>query len=231
MTRINDYRYKDAHLIIQGDFHIAINEACVISGHGPSRKVTVTFSEHRWIVKDRERAKMHGEILTERLKDFHKGNLSEDVLATMASICMDHYLIGEKQGWLSRISPAFTHDCDDCVFMGAIANDEEPFLLDLYYCPSASPYPTVIARYGSAPHENKSGILFGMFNLDDDLREAYMRANGMGLINGIKLPRLNAMDHGIGSSSKSWKPRAVAAVIPDESFGTSFLVRDDDEST
>lgn len=103
------------------------------------------------------------------------------------------------------------HDCDDCIFLGpATAEHETPVkedqvsehgasTVDLYYCPTARPFPTVIARYGDEPWEFKSGILFGMFALDDDLKEAYQRASAYGLINGLKLPHLNAIDQGSGS--------------------------------
>ncbi len=234
MTHIRGHKYKDTHLLIQGDFILAVNEACVILGDILSRKVEVAFSEHKWIAKDKDLAKLHGDDLIERLKNFYNGSLSEEVLFSIASVCMDHYIAGEKQGWIKRVLPTFVHDCDDCIFMGIIANDEENFLLDLYYCPENKPYPTVIARYGSALHESKGGILFGMFGLDDDLQEAYIRASGMGLVNGVKLPRINALDTGRSGTTMSANLQAALEYSrksdSDKELGMSFLVRDDDGS-
>lgn len=210
MTHFDDPRFKDAHLLQQGDFIIAVNECCAVVGNGPQHRVFVSFFSYRWNVHDVERATMEAELLKERLNDMHRNPMNEHTLADLATMCLDHYRRAEKQGWMEEIRPFWKHDCEDCIYLGpATAARETPpkddrvtmpdgLEVDLYYCPEARPFPTVIARYGSEPHEYKSGILFGMMALDDDLKEAYQRATSYGLINGIVLPRLNAIDQGPG---------------------------------
>jgi len=69
-------------------------------------------------------------------------------------------------------SPKFKHDCEACTFLGT-HNDH-----DLYYCGQTS-VPTVIARYGHAGPDYKSGLV--MADFDDELGEARDRAEKKGL--------------------------------------------------
>ncbi|MBW2168318.1 MAG: hypothetical protein JRG69_03485 [Deltaproteobacteria bacterium] len=209
---IDDPRYKDAHMLDQGDFRIAVNECCAVIGNGPERRISISFLSYRWDVLDEVKSKMHAELLKERLNGFERNRLDFKVLVDIATVCMDHYKLGEEQGWLREIKPYWEHDCKDCIFLGpmveggSVAEKNDQTLeeipvwprLDLYYCPNKAPFPTVIVRHGNEGHEYKSGILFGMFDLDDDLHEAYQRATLMGLLSGIKLPRINALDMGRG---------------------------------
>jgi len=207
-TRID--RFNDGILLQQGDYIMAVNESCNVVGNGPERRVFISFFSYRWHVHDVERAKMEAELLKERLDDAHHNPLTEHTLADMATMCLEHYRRGERQGWLEEIPPMWEHDCDDCIFLGpATADHHTPVkedqvsehgktTVDLYYCPTERPFPTVIARYGSQPHEYKSGLLFGQFSLEPDLTEAYNRATAYGLINGIKMPRLNVIDQSEG---------------------------------
>lgn len=51
-------------------------------------------------------------------------------------------------------SPAnFPHDCEACVYLGAVDGK------DLYFC-AGSKVPTVIARYGESPEDYDSGLAF-----------------------------------------------------------------------
>lgn len=207
-TRIE--KFNDGVMLQQGDYIMAVNESCNVVGNGPERRVFVSFFSYRWHVNDVERAQMEAELLKARLDDAHRSELTEHTLAGLAAMCLEHYRRGERQGWVQEIPPMWEHDCDDCIFLGpATADHQTPVkedqvsehgasTVDLYYCPTARPFPTVIARYGGEPWEYKSGILFGMFALDDDLKEAYQRASAYGLINGLKLPHLNAIDQGPG---------------------------------
>jgi hypothetical protein len=231
MVRFRDPNYKDAHLLEQGDFIIAVNECCAVVGNGPELRVFVSFFSYRWHVNDVERAKMEAELLKTRLDDMHRSELTEHTLADLAAMCLEHYRRGERQGWMEEIKRFYEHDCDDCIFLGpATENHETPIKddrvteakpgeVDLYYCPRERPFPTVIARYGARPHEYKSGILFGMFDLDDDLREAYQRATAYGLINGLKLPHLNVIDQGKGSiGALIGTMDDVVVNVPDKSY-------------
>lgn len=209
-TRIADDRYRDARFLVQGDYVIAVNESCAVIGNGPERRVTVSFFSYRWDVLDETKAKMHADLLKARLDDMHRSELDEHTLAELADVCLGHYRLGEEQGWLKEIKPRHLHDCPECIFLGPASSTREYVPkdgrttysdmtdVDLYYCPKERPHATVIARYGSEGHEYKSGILFGMFGMDDDLKEAYQRASLTGLINGLVLPRMNAIDQGDG---------------------------------
>lgn len=233
--RIHDKNYRDAHGFVQGDHIIAVNESCAVIGHGPDRRVSVSFFSYRWNVLDEDRAKMNAELLRERLEDFERSVITADTMSAMAAECLTHYKIGEREGWLEEIPAIWEHDCEDCIFLGPMTADggipsvkkdqttnESPLepRVDLYYCPEARPFPTVIARYGPDGPDYKSGMLFGMFDLDPDLKEAYRRATSYGLVNGVKLPRLNAIDQGTGSIG-----RVISEDELDE-LGTSFLVKE-----
>jgi hypothetical protein len=69
-------------------------------------------------------------------------------------------------------APRYTHDCDQCVFLGWY---EE---CDLYFC--ARNIVTVIARYGNDGHEYTSGLTFT--DVDPELAEAKKRAVERGLL-------------------------------------------------
>jgi hypothetical protein len=210
MISINDPRFREAHLLQQGNFIIAVNECCAVVGNGPEHRVFVSFFSYRWDVHDVERAAMEAELLKARLGDMLRGTLNKHTLADIATMCLEHYRRGERDGWIEEIHPFWQHDCEDCIFLGPATMDHETppkkdqvtqstaSRVDLYYCPENRPFPTVIARFGAIPREYKSGILFGMMDLDGDLKEAYQRATSYGLINGIVLPHLNAIDQGPG---------------------------------
>lgn len=210
MATIIDKKYRDPHFIQQGDFVIAVNESCAVIGNGKDRRVNVSFFSYRWNVLDVDRAKMNAELLKTRLDDMHRSAVTEHTLVELAAVCLDHYRIGEEQGWLEEIKPRYPHDCDDCIFLGPSTDTREVHPkddrttwskateIDLYYCPEQRPYPTVIARYGPDGPQYKSGLLFGQFELDPDLTEAYKRAISYGLLQGVRMPRINVIDQGEG---------------------------------
>lgn len=49
-------------------------------------------------------------------------------------------------------SPRYTHDCEDCTFLGFHKH------FDLYFCEQGGAGPTVIARYGDHGSEYSSGL-------------------------------------------------------------------------
>jgi len=73
------------------------------------------------------------------------------------------------------MSKRFPHDCSCCHFLG---QHEE---YDLYYC-EVSPAPTVIARFGSEPHEYGSGMLFADLGVEPFLT-AKKKAEEQGFLN------------------------------------------------
>lgn len=76
----------------------------------------------------------------------------------------------------------FKHDCDKCTSLGEFIYDKEKF--DLYWCASAVPFPSMIARYGNSGHEYISYPLHsGLFNqpLFEPVKEILARATELGL--------------------------------------------------
>lgn len=67
----------------------------------------------------------------------------------------------------------FTHDCDDCVFLGHEKSS------DLYFC-SQGGMPTVIARHSSEGPDYTSGLIFA--DRDPALAEAKRLATEKGLL-------------------------------------------------
>jgi cytochrome c peroxidase len=53
------------------------------------------------------------------------------------------------------------HNCEHCQTIGTIKDSEFKRTYDLYYCEIGAK-PTVIARYGSEPHEYMSGMASAM---------------------------------------------------------------------
>lgn len=68
---------------------------------------------------------------------------------------------------MTENTPLHTHDCTCCIFLGRYENKNFAEELDLYYCPSQSLTPTVIARYSSEPSEYLSNLLFPRYYLED----------------------------------------------------------------
>jgi len=68
----------------------------------------------------------------------------------------------------------FTHDCDDCIFLGQYNE------FDLYFCPKEST--TVIARYGDEGGDYHSGLEFARSKRIPQLVEAFNRAINKGYI-------------------------------------------------
>ena len=55
-------------------------------------------------------------------------------------------------------TPTFEHDCVNCIFLDTVhGHYEEEDTHDLYYCDGE---PTVVARYGNAGYEYRSGLEF-----------------------------------------------------------------------
>lgn len=71
--------------------------------------------------------------------------------------------------------PRFTHDCDQCKYLGQIQDD---ISYDLYYCPQGGHHPTVLARFGNEGPDYKSGAFRG--TRDVVLAEAMSRAEQKG---------------------------------------------------
>lgn len=73
------------------------------------------------------------------------------------------------------VTPMFTHDCEQCVFLGHYNNH------DLYYCghPDVQQgIPTLIARWGNDGPEYSSGMAF--VGTIPEITEAYRRAKKLG---------------------------------------------------
>ena len=66
--------------------------------------------------------------------------------------------------------PKFKHDCEGCEFLATIQVMEIDIppkadcTYDLYYCPSPSRVPTLIARYGDGGAQYLSGVEFADVN-------------------------------------------------------------------
>lgn len=69
--------------------------------------------------------------------------------------------------------PQFTHDCDQCTFLGRHKE------FDLYHCLQGGKMPTVLARWSSNGPDYKSGLPFIV--RDPDMAEAWRRADARGL--------------------------------------------------
>ena len=59
---------------------------------------------------------------------------------------------------IEPLTPAFEHDCDECVFLGRYEDH------DLYLCPQGG-MPTVVARWGNDGPEYTSGREVTLGNL------------------------------------------------------------------
>jgi hypothetical protein len=75
--------------------------------------------------------------------------------------------------------PQYTHDCEDCVFLGRFENK------DLYFCSQnqgkgISKMPTIISRFGNEPQNYISGLWLAENN--HFLKEAHRRAKEKGLL-------------------------------------------------
>lgn len=53
----------------------------------------------------------------------------------------------------SVLTPQFTHDCEDCKFLGRDHLDNDP--VDVYVCPQDT-FPTIVIRFSSKPGEYTS---------------------------------------------------------------------------
>jgi hypothetical protein len=76
----------------------------------------------------------------------------------------------------------FPNSSDAQTFLGSFDGH------DLYFDPQVG-LPTVIARYGAAGHEYKSGMEFARRGLDPHLVEARLRAMDRGLIHDTLKPK------------------------------------------
>jgi hypothetical protein len=83
---------------------------------------------------------------------------------------------------LPENQPQFTHDCDNCTFLGRheLTDGRFPGKYDLYHC-TAQGSATVIARYGNEGEQYTSGIVIGKQYPDSPLAEALRRAVSRGL--------------------------------------------------
>jgi len=68
-------------------------------------------------------------------------------------------------------APQFEHDCNKCLFYGRVNNSH-----DLWYCPTAIPFPTMIVRhssegsdYESAPEPYSHGMVWGAWQIKNQL--------------------------------------------------------------
>lgn len=95
--------------------------------------------------------------------------VKDDSIITPSLTTLENNMIAIPQE-----TPTFTHDCDECKFLGQI-HDE--ILYDLYFCPQGG-RPTVIARFGNEGSQYKSGLYGGMHDLV--LYEAKKRATARG---------------------------------------------------
>lgn len=222
-------RSGEHRLFIQGDCSFAVNDVCVVVLREEARtSSTVTFFTYRWHQSDKERAIVQGEVLRQRISAFKRKKWVSafDLLTGIAGTCLEGYQLAQRQGWMHRIDPAWEHDCKHCIYLGPMTEADEPVkspgmdmhrvvtnTTDLYYCPVARPYPTVIARTGSRPSEYQSGILFGIDGFPPELNEAYRRAQYMCLLSGVSLPMINVLDSGKGSGkSGAWYGRLASDV-------------------
>lgn len=55
------------------------------------------------------------------------------------------------------MAPRYTHDCDECCFVGSFHDATDGVDYDLYACPFE---PTVVARYGDEGPDYASGLMF-----------------------------------------------------------------------
>lgn len=80
-------------------------------------------------------------------------------------------------------NPQFTHDCDDCIFLGNFNGK------DLYV--HVKDPQTIIARNGNEPEEYKSGL--GLCSIDPELKEAGVRAVKLDLLSQEMLDKHDFM--------------------------------------
>lgn len=182
---------------MQGGNPITTNECCTITGHVRDKSLKVAFFHNRWEVLDKAKAVVNAEKLKNSLASIEGGDDTMETVIALADICLHHYKAGEAEGWLREVRPAWEHDCEDCIFLGRANGDE---VVDLYYCPNARPWPTLIARFSDEPHDYISGLVFGMCNLDERLAQAYRIAMETNLLTGVKSPIVNVIDQGGGSA-------------------------------
>ena len=73
---------------------------------------------------------------------------------------------------LIRITRNWQHDCPECIFLGVFRGYD----LYVHTHPGSS---TVVARFGSEPHQYQSGTVLGKFYkdvMDNPIGEAFRRA-------------------------------------------------------
>lgn len=86
----------------------------------------------------------------------------------------------DPEGDMSE-DPLFTHDCNNCKFLGTYCCPDNLKWCDLYFCVQLAGMPTVIARFGNEGSNYSSGIGFADGSIPS-LTEAKIRAIAKGLL-------------------------------------------------
>jgi len=164
---------------VRGLWRVWLSEYATIGFNESTKEVAIRNFAGRF-EGDNGNADALNNGLGERLQKFLYSNLNDQTVTEIMATVTD-YLIGKKhEGSIREVIPTYQHDCADCIFLGRSRS-----FMDLYFCEQgSSPFPTIIARWGSEPSENKSGLLIAATGQDEELFEGLELAVRSGLFLG-----------------------------------------------
>ena len=119
---------------------------------------------------------------------------------------------------MSKQLPLHTHDCDCCIFLGRHSDKNFPEELDLYFCPSQSYTPTVIARYDSEPSAYLSNLIVAKYYVAD-----YKKSHENSELSTIEI--LRSAKPNASSTLLEAAARAIEAGLIDENLSSASTAR------
>lgn len=115
-----------------------------------------------------------------------------------------------------NVKPRFQHNCEDCIFLGAVSlrGDHQGYY-DLYYCNNGPFGPTLLARYGDEGHEYASGLSFGKERINPALAAAYDLAVSKDLIKFRRiLKNLREIEKETTMNAESYVVSMIDGTVP-----------------
>jgi len=165
----------------RGPWRVWQGDYCVIGFNEVTRDVKVNNFPGRFEANTDESSDEIDAGLGAALDKFIYSQVTDQAVAEIMAIVTDYLIGAKRRGSIREVLPHYEHDCDGCIFLGRSSST----LMDLWFCEQPDgPFPTVIARWGSAPEENKSGLLIAMTGQDEELFEGLKLAVASGLFMG-----------------------------------------------
>jgi len=168
----------------RGPWWVWQGEYCVIGFNEITRSISVTNFPGRFEATAKSSSDSGTEIangLGAALDKFLFNAVDDHTVHAMMATVTESLVSAKRRGSIREVLPHYEPDCADCVFLGR----SERALMDLYFCEQrGGPFPTIIARWGSRPEENKSGLLIALTRQDDELYEGLELAVRSGLFLG-----------------------------------------------